>query len=57
MEQIVQRNCDCPIPGSVQVLDRAWSIQVWFKVSLPMAAGWNCMIFEVSPNLGHSMVL
>ena len=38
-------------------LDGALSNLVWWKVSLPMAGGWNYMIFKVPSNPNHSMIL
>jgi len=36
-------------------LDGALSNLGWWKVSLPMAGGWNQMIFKVPSNPNHSM--
>lgn len=36
--------------------DEALSKLGWWKVSLPMARGWNWVIFKVSSNLGYSMI-
>ena len=38
-------------------LDGALSNLVWWKVSLPMAGGWNQVIFKVPSNPNHFMVL
>jgi len=38
-------------------LDGAWSNLGWWKVSLPMAGGWNEMIYNVPSNPNHSMIL
>ena len=38
-------------------LDGALSTLVWWKVSLPMAGGWNEMIFKVLSNPNHSTIL
>jgi len=38
-------------------LDGALSNLVWWKVSLPMAGGWNEKIFTVPSNANHSMIL
>jgi len=37
-------------------LDRALSNLVWWKVSLPMAGGWNWMIFKAPSNPTHSVI-
>ena len=40
LAQVAQRSCGCPLPGSVKArLDGALSNLVWWKMSLPMAAG------------------
>ena len=45
-------------PGSLEVskgrLDRAWSSLGQWKVSLPMAEGWNEMFFKVPSSPSHS---
>jgi len=38
-------------------LDGALSNLGWWKMSLLMAGGWNQMIFKVSSNPNHSMIL
>jgi len=38
-------------------LDGALSTLVWWKVSLPMADGWNWMICEVPSKPNLSMIL
>ena len=38
-------------------LDGALSTLVWWKGSLPMAGGWNEMIFKVPSNPNHSVIL
>jgi len=38
-------------------LDGALSTLGWWEMSLPMAGGWNRMIFMVPSNLSHSMIL
>jgi len=38
-------------------LDGALSNLVWWKVSLPMAGGWNRMIYKIPSNTNHSMIL
>jgi len=37
-------------------LDGALSTLGWWKGSLPMAGGWNQMIFKVPSNPNHSMI-
>jgi len=38
-------------------VDGALSNLVWGKVSLPMAGGWNYMVFKVPSSSNHSMIL
>jgi len=38
-------------------MDGALSTLGWWKMSLPMARGWNQMIFKVPSNPNHSMIL
>ena len=38
-------------------LDGALSNLVWWKMSLPMAWGWNQMSFKVPSSPNHSMIL
>ena len=42
---------------SLEMLDRALSSLGWWKVSLPMAGGWNWVISKVLSKPNHSKVL
>ena len=37
-------------------LDGALGSLIWWVAALPMAEGWNWMIFKVPSNLSHSMI-
>ena len=37
-------------------LDGALGNLVWWEVSLPMAGGWNWMVFKVPSNPNHSII-
>ena len=38
-------------------LDGAGSTLGWWKLSLPMAGGWNEMVYKVPSNPNHSVIL
>jgi len=45
------------LAGLKPSLDGVLSSLVWWKGSLPMAGGWNMMIYKVPSNPNHSMIL
>ena len=49
---------DAPSPEVFNArLDGALGNLVWWEVSLPMAGGWNWVIFKVPSNTNHSEIL
>ena len=49
---------DAPSPGVLRArLDGAGSNLGWWEVSLPVAGGWNWMVFKVPSNPNHSTIL
>ena len=52
--QAAQRSCECPIPGGAQG-QVGWTLgsMSWWGAALPMAGGWNCVIFMVP---SHSVI-
>ena len=59
LEQVAQRGCGCPLPGSIQG-QAGWDCEqpgLEGEVSLPTAGGWNYMILKIPSNPNHPMIL
>jgi len=59
LQQVAQRGCRCPLPGSVRGQD-GWGFEqsgLAEGVPAPWQGCWNLMIFKVPSNTNHSMIL
>jgi len=56
LDQVAQRSCGCPLPGSIQGQVGWGSEQPGLVEGVPAQGGWNQMIFKVPSNPNHSMI-
>ena len=59
VDQVAQRSCGCPLPGSVQGPVGQGFEQPGLVEGVPARGrgDWNWMIFKVSSNPNHSVIL
>jgi len=56
--QVAQRSCGArPLEVPKAWVDGALGSLSWWRSALPMAWGWNWIVFKVLSNLIHSMML